>query len=167
MIPWHLRWGQALSEGVHVIVLLLQCGESHLLLLLNMGIRRPQALHLRGQTTTGGRCGAQETHGRSCSLFPVSDFCWAFVPCDNNLQVPVTIYFFKADKPLWLSKCMHVSDFCQRSWYIIISCLCHFVTWSDQVEILDNSWFKKNILPVNVTVISDVTLINNANPYIN
>lgn len=75
VIPWHLRWGQALSEGVHVVVLLLQCGEPHLLLLLlewllllllSVGISGPQALHLRGQTTTGGSCGAQETHSVQC-----------------------------------------------------------------------------------------------------
>lgn len=65
MIPWHLRWGQALCEGVHVIVLLLQCSELHLLLLLlllNVGKRGAQALHLRAQTATGGRCGEENTH---------------------------------------------------------------------------------------------------------
>ncbi|KAG7230829.1 hypothetical protein INR49_019643, partial [Caranx melampygus] len=62
VIPWHLRWGQTLSKGVHVIVLLLQCGEPHLLLLLLLyvGIRGPQPLHLRGQTTTGGRYGTHK-----------------------------------------------------------------------------------------------------------
>ena len=54
VIPWHLRWGQALSKGVHVIVLLLQGGEPHLLLLLlqmlllNVGKGGPQLLHLGG-----------------------------------------------------------------------------------------------------------------------
>lgn len=64
VIPWHLRWGQALSEGVHVIVLLLQAGESHLLLLLllRLGVWGAQALHLRGQSTTRGRCGVRENN---------------------------------------------------------------------------------------------------------
>lgn len=64
VIPWHLRRGQALSEGVHVPVLLFQCGHSHLLLLqFNMDIRGPEVLHLRGYTATGGRYEAQETKG--------------------------------------------------------------------------------------------------------
>lgn len=75
MIPWHLRRGQALSEGVHVIVLLLQCGESHLLLLLlllNVGIGGPQVLQLRGQSTTGGCCGAPEKTQETCLLLSVT-----------------------------------------------------------------------------------------------
>lgn len=76
VISWHLRWGQALSEGVCVPVLLFQSGETHLLLmlllLLNVGIRGAQTLHLRGQTATGGRCGAQETHRGSDLKLPLS-----------------------------------------------------------------------------------------------
>lgn len=69
VIPWHLRWGQALSEGVHVIVLLLQVGESHLLLMLwSVGIRGPQALQLSGQSATRGRYGTQNGHRRWVSL---------------------------------------------------------------------------------------------------
>lgn len=65
VIPWHLRWGQALSEGVHVIVRLLQGCESHLLwMLLGVGVRGPQAVHLRGQSATRGRYGTQEGHKR-------------------------------------------------------------------------------------------------------
>lgn len=62
MIPGHLRRGQALSEGVHVVVLRLQRGEGQvLLLLLNVGIGGPQVFKLRCQTATGGCCGAKET----------------------------------------------------------------------------------------------------------
>lgn len=73
VIPWHLRWGQALSEGVHVIVLLLQCCESQLLLRrqLNAGVSGPQVLQLRCQTATRGRCGANESHKTSRSLVSV------------------------------------------------------------------------------------------------
>lgn len=50
VIPWHLRWGQTLSEGVRVIVLLLQCDEPHLLVLVlvlrRVGKRGPEELHL-------------------------------------------------------------------------------------------------------------------------
>lgn len=45
VIPWHLRWGQALSEGVHVKVLLLHSCEFHLLL-LDVGVGRSQVLQL-------------------------------------------------------------------------------------------------------------------------
>lgn len=61
VIPWHLRRGQALPEGVHVIVLQVQRGEPHLLLPLLSVRVRPEAVQLRGQPATGGRCEAQET----------------------------------------------------------------------------------------------------------
>ncbi|TNN42183.1 hypothetical protein EYF80_047645 [Liparis tanakae] len=53
VIPRHLRRGQALSEGVHVIVLRLQRGEAHLLLLmlLNVGKGGAQKLWSRADTT--------------------------------------------------------------------------------------------------------------------
>lgn len=75
VIPRHLGWGQALSEGVHVVVLLLQVGESHLLLMLrSLGVRGPQALQLCCQSATRGRYGTQDGHGRWVSplksLFP-------------------------------------------------------------------------------------------------
>ena len=76
VIPGHLRRGQALSKGVHVVVLLLQGGEAHLLL-LDVTEGGAQVLQLRGQAATGGRCEAQEEHRRNRSEF--SNGCYSNV----------------------------------------------------------------------------------------
>lgn len=74
VIPWHLRWGQALSEGVRVVVLLLQGCEAHLLwMLLGVGVRGPQAVHLRVQSATWGRYWTQDGHRRWISLLPAME----------------------------------------------------------------------------------------------
>lgn len=71
VIPWHLRWRQALPEGVRVVVLLLQRDQPHLLV-LRVGERGAEALHVRAQTATGGCCGTGQTAQelRSTSLCP-------------------------------------------------------------------------------------------------
>lgn len=86
MVSWHLRGGQALPEGVHVPVLLVQRGEDHLLLLRG-GEGAFHSLDLRGQTATGGRCG-QRTSVVGETVFSV--FIPAFVPEESfDSVIPV------------------------------------------------------------------------------
>ena len=61
VVSRHLRGGEAVLEGVQVVVLLLQGGDAYVLLL--EAVVRPQGVQVRGQTATGGRWRTREGEG--------------------------------------------------------------------------------------------------------
>ena len=64
MVSRQLRGGEALLEGVQVIVLLLQGGDAYLLLL--EAVVRAQGVQVRGQTATGGHWRRRKGEGSGC-----------------------------------------------------------------------------------------------------